>query len=1514
MKKAIGLISLLLLFFTYKTTLADHLVGADLSYQCTGTPGIYKVTMKVYRDCNGLSFCSGCSNTIPTGTTSGCTTTSASLTTVITGADTSCLGTNFGSFTLNAVSTGTNGYDIVQLCSTNKTICTNCNTRTAGTFSPGIEVFIFEGNVNLNTISASCCKVALGLSVCCRNSAIQNFVPGNFYTESIINRCATPCNSAPIFTNDAIPIVCTGVDFVYNLGAIDPDGDSLSYAFGQSMQGPGSSVAYNPPYSAGYPFAYLGAPNQNAPYPAGLRIDPVTGDVLFRPSGVWISNLIIEVTQWKKVGTTYVNIGVTRRDVQFQTQLCTGNLAPRIKIYRNGTLQNTQNFSVCVGQQICLDIVAEDQQNSLATPTPILADTTDLTWNNPGQFSPVMANATWVRNYVLAQRGIQGPKADSFKFCWTPPVAAARTMPHSFTVKGSDKFCPIPASATRGINITVIAIPIPIITVVDKKCGFRDFSFVIANPSQTTLNTSQTQWQIETTPGGGAFTNINSQSLTNYRFNQGGTYKYRLRLNSVLPSPSGCLGIDSGYIVNPEPLDVSVPDTFNCKGTPVKITARASGGNRTSNTAFYEFFQGGISSQASIKGSAIGVNRTPDSTLTISPTNTTTPTQYKVKIGDWDGCTDSATFYINTKASPLKTFASKIRLCANEDTILNVGNDTVALQKRYWNKLPGTNPIDSQASLYIPSLQQGDSATYVLNRTNVYGCSTSDTARFYVNAPVTYPTIIDTACIRGNSGLFIAKRNSSLADSIVWFTSTGTRITKGDSLLVNINPASQKYLTRVYKVYDGRSCYKSDSALLKVNASPVINSPTPISLCSNQKLFTINNVSVNNHTASQTNQVWTYPLNSNAFVDPNNKNKINIDSLKYIPTSTGWNGKAFGNYVYVDVKSNINGCSSKDSLLLAVFPLPLQPSINYTNNKLCDFDKTFNLYNLTNTFNPSGSSETWNGNGVTYNASINRWFFNPSDTPKIVNGNNTGGAVNAGLSIANDTNILTYNYMRQFASSVQVAFNPTNTNNINVTSPTNGCITSDTVLFRVTKSPKLKAGTLATLCAGNDSLFINSIALANTNSTSAINPATSYWYFSAPNSNLKAILKGQVLVPSHPSLTIPKGSTNYYKIVYADTATGCNVTDTTTLTIKGLPIVQITNSNIVDSAVCLTKNTVPLLLTPNPLLLVSGANKDSFALTGAPGLESDYGKANGTFNINNPNVQEQVYKLRYYYKMPEGCSATDSLTVRVQFPSKVKLQTNLNVCELNREFTVKINPASKLSKYPYGLIWEIMNQKGIVKRQTPDSLVYMASIAEISAGFVKIKVTTNNLGICPIPDSDSATFVIHQRPKAGAITGSTNTNNANSPFDYSITQQNNISYNWMVNNGNIQSGQGTNAIKVLFTNKGSAQLKAVIVDSNSCVDTSYLNINVYNVGINTIDKKSSIKVYPNPSKSFIIISNKNLDLLGKQYTISSVAGKMLLEGKLNAEETQVNIESLSSGIYLLSIGGSSNQSIKIIKE
>jgi hypothetical protein len=106
-----------------------------------------------------------------------------------------------------------------------------------------------------------------------------------------------------------------------------------------------------------------------------------------------------------------------------------------------------------------------------------------------------------------------------------------------------------------------------------------------------------------------------------------------------------------------------------------------------------------------------------------------------------------------------------------------------------------------------------------------------------------------------------------------------------------------------------------------------------------------------------------------------------------------------------------------------------------------------------------------------------------------------------------------------------------------------------------------------------------------------------------------------------------------------------------------------------------------------------------------------------------------------------------------------------------------------------------------------------------------------------------------------------------------------------------------------------------IISSGACTDTSnvaILSVN-NNVGINEFTQNNLFSVYPNPAKSQINVK-ADAKLLGSIYTIYDNTGKLVLTGKINSENTVIDLGNLSGGIYLFSVGENLKQTFKVIKE
>lgn len=85
------------------------------------------------------------------------------------------------------------------------------------------------------------------------------------------------------------------------------------------------------------------------------------------------------------------------------------------------------------------------------------------------------------------------------------------------------------------------------------------------------------------------------------------------------------------------------------------------------------------------------------------------------------------------------------------------------------------------------------------------------------------------------------------------------------------------------------------------------------------------------------------------------------------------------------------------------------------------------------------------------------------------------------------------------------------------------------------------------------------------------------------------------------------------------------------------------------------------------------------------------------------------------------------------------------------------------------------------------------------------------------------------------------------------------------------------------------------------------------VGLNEILEQNLFSVFPCPANNQITI-NVAAKLVGERYAIYDAMGKKVLSGKLNTENTLIELGNLSGGIYLVCVGENMQQKFKLIKE
>lgn len=135
---------------------------------------------------------------------------------------------------------------------------------------------------------------------------------------------------------------------------------------------------------------------------------------------------------------------------------------------------------------------------------------------------------------------------------------------------------------------------------------------------------------------------------------------------------------------------------------------------------------------------------------------------------------------------------------------------------------------------------------------------------------------------------------------------------------------------------------------------------------------------------------------------------------------------------------------------------------------------------------------------------------------------------------------------------------------------------------------------------------------------------------------------------------------------------------------------------------------------------------------------------------------------------------------------------------------------------------------------------------------------------------------------------------------------------WLVEGGEIISGQGSTTVQVAFDILADAGELTVIFSKEEC---TFSNMTTVLNNINTSNRprltNENIKVFPNPSKDILYVEPINLNEKMERFSIITPLGEELMVVPFNNQKTEVNISNLPSGLYLIKVGNTVQKFSKI---
>jgi hypothetical protein len=367
----------------------------------------------------------------------------------------------------------------------------------------------------------------------------------------------------------------------------------------------------------------------------------------------------------------------------------------------------------------------------------------------------------------------------------------------------------------------------------------------------------------------------------------------------------------------------------------------------------------------------------------------------------------------------------------------------------------------------------------------------------------------------------------------------------------------------------------------------------------------------------------------------------------------------------------------------------------------------------------------------------------------------------------------------------------------------------------------------------------------------------------------------------------------------SDTTNLISVTPTTNTTYRCTQ--RIGSFTMTDSIRVTVRNLPSKTITYNKKGL---CKNDTISINVLPGYAYNWYKNNNIIAGTNNTLKafaNGIYKAKLTDST--GCTSMSDSVILFNAPlPKVKISLVDTALCLNGN-VFKYTDSTTLDSGSYSRNWTFGNGN--------TSTLSTSNQSYTSAGNynAKLKVTTNY----GCTDSTIKNITVKPNPVAGIMLGQVINLTTSTPYIYTVAQQPNQLYNWVVTNGIVVLGQSTNAATVQWISNGNGYIKLELTNPQGCIDTTALATKIGNVGMNETSTINNLSLYPNPNHGSFTVGFTLKESSTTKLELINMLGQQVWGSNMQLQngEQQIPINlSLSAGVYVMKITTSTGEITK----